>query len=821
MKRFYKRFYVFLLAMTLAPGLISAQQGKFLLSGAVTSEITGKPLEFATVAIVELRLKTKTGEDGQYRLEIPAPGVYTLIVNAEGLKPVQETLEIKGDLRHDVVVGAVRVSGRSLTVRGTRDIQQVSRNTMTAKEIKEVPAGFNDIIRSLTSMPGVTSRGVFGSIIMRGANPSGNYYSIDNIPIMDPRHFMGLHTIISSDAVSEVDVFSSAFPAQYGFSNAALISMNTLDDVKKTGGVVDIGLISANAIVKGPIESVIGGVAGVDGEEKKEVKKENRGYWFVSGRVGYISLLFPLFNEIIKSPISQLPEYYDYQAKVKYYFNSHHAIRVFVMGTGDRYVFNPSPQAQAELFKQSSGGDPLNPLKGINARYSLYTHNQAVYYDYKPGDLLTNTVMFFSSFNNQRYDMTMTYGNGAADISRDTTPNVFGLRDDLVFKWLNQHTLKLGLEYYYFDFSSKGIDIIALKPWSPGGVTQNRPPNFSDPAEYELRPYKRYAKNGVFGGYLENKFQFGGLSFSPGVRLNYLRLNDELTWDPRALISYEFDTGTLVSLAGGKYSQYMQTNMNYFDNAPVVATTPNYVSEKAIHSVFGVEQKFKEFSVKGEVFYNYFYDAAYRYNAPNRLDANGNPLTYINSGTGRNYGFEVLLKKTGAEDGQGLFGWVSYTYTQAKLQTGVPDEPYRDIYINSHREEAHAVKTVAGYKFGAHTISSKIAFNTSFPYTRIIGDDGDPFAMGRYAPMYSSTPNTEWYDPNLSLDLRYSYTKAYKWGEITFYVEAINVLGSIYKRRDKLIWRYDQPYSPGVNPVLGSSDQVLPIIPNFGIEIKF
>ena len=93
--------------------------------------------------------------------------------------------------------------------------------------------------------------------------------------------------------------------------------------------------------------------------------------------------------------------------------------------------------------------------------------------------------------------------------------------------------------------------------------------------------------------------------------------------------------------------------------------------------------------------------------------------------------------------------------------------------------------------------------------------------MGRYAPVYNSTPNTQWLDPVISLDLRYSYKKETKWGEISFYVEAINVLGLFYKPRDTLKWMYNQPYQAGVNPVLTSSSQVLPIIPNFGVEIKF
>ncbi len=51
--------------------------------------------------------------------------------------------------------------------------------------------------------------------------------------------------MINNNLMSEIDLFSSAFPVQYGNGNAALISINTLDDVKEFGGYVDVGLISA------------------------------------------------------------------------------------------------------------------------------------------------------------------------------------------------------------------------------------------------------------------------------------------------------------------------------------------------------------------------------------------------------------------------------------------------------------------------------------------------------------------------------------------------------------------------------------------------
>ena len=137
-----------------------------------------------------------------------------------------------------------------------------------------------------------------------------------------------------------------------------------------------------------------------------------------------------------------------------------------------------------------------------------------------------------------------------------------------------------------------------------------------------------------------------------------------------------------------------------------------------------MEQKVKEFSVKGEIYYNRFYDISYRYKSPTQVDPYGDPLSYINSGVANNYGFEIIVKKLGSEDDQGLFGWISYTWTQAKLLTGVPDESYKNIFINSPREETHSVKGVAGYRFGVNTISGKLAVSSSFLIQRLSATTG-------------------------------------------------------------------------------------------------
>jgi len=155
----------------------------------------------------------------------------------------------------------------------------------------------------LHPFPGVNRPGgIFGPLIIRGADSNMNGYYIDDIPLFKPMHFGGLHSVISNDLMSEIDLYSSAFPAQFGNAQAAVININTIDDVKQLGGDADVGLISSNALIKAPIT-----LTNYDGGKATD---ENKGYIIAAGRIGYLSLAIPLIAKyIFNTNLDIVPEY--------------------------------------------------------------------------------------------------------------------------------------------------------------------------------------------------------------------------------------------------------------------------------------------------------------------------------------------------------------------------------------------------------------------------------------------------------------------------------------------------------------------------------
>ena len=820
-----KNFIVLSLAFFFSLNSNLSAQTKIILSGQVIDSYTKQKVDFATIAVLELKEKVRLNQAGQYSISL-SPGVYTLLVSSTGYQSIQEKIKISdsiASLKKDFILSSLTLKGEGLIVTDERDLQKVSRRTMTVQDLKETPASLGDSMNALTSLPGIDrTDGFFGPLVIRGADPVRNKYLIDGMPINKPMHFMGLHSVIANDLMSEIDLFSSSFPSKYGGALAAVIEINTLDSVKEFGGCVDLGLISGTVLFKTPLEK--------EYVEEGQLKKKQAGYLIASGRVGYLSLMIPfIYETFMDKELTSIPEYYDYQSKLKYFFNSEHNIRFLFIGSKDYWKLLVDDFAEVKV---EDGDDPL--LQNLTFKDDSSFHNIGIYYDYNR-DYLSNTFMSYASFNKN-----YTYfdgGEGVAeyfqDFYTDSQPNIYGFKDNLALEWWPQISkLRAGLEFTYYDFKVTGWSLITNT-------------NTKDEGEIDLADENALRKEAVdisgsnktLGGFLDNKFTFKRFIFTPGLRFDYLNRSKQVTYDPRALASYEFPTQTVISLAGGRYSYFFQTNPFLFNMTPDVCFIGDKLKpERAWHSVFGLEQKVGLYTFGIETFYNYFYDLAIAYP---HLDEDGEFIKGTSTGKNKAYGFEIMWRKDKRNKSNDYFGWLSYTYTQSKEKSGVDGpiydmdrnpisgtifDPNWDSWSRMGLEREHSLKMVLGYTYQAHTFSGRFQLYSSFPYTEIIGYEKSPeedLETGpRYAPVYSEDKNTEHFPLEHRLDLRYSYQTNYKWGYVKWYIEFINIYGFWYQPANNIKWKYNEIYQKGKNPVEEAEDGVS-VVPNFGVEIKF
>ncbi|HRX49584.1 MAG TPA: TonB-dependent receptor plug domain-containing protein, partial [Spirochaetota bacterium] len=574
------------LILLMSPALSYAQQ--YSIQGSVIDSTTKKNVSFAIVIFQEAGLVVNAPQ-GKYYADLPKPGKYTVKVQSQGLQTVTTSVTVEGNVTRDFQMLPYTSKGAGVVIRGERDIQKVSRHTMTVKQIKEVPASFGDSLNALTALPSVSRpMGIFGPLIIRGADSSVNGYYIDDIPVYNPMHFGGLHSVINNDLIREIDLYASAYPSQFSNAQGAIININTIDEVDKPGGNVDVGLISACALVKEPITetSYVG---------DKE-KTENKGYLIAAGRFGYLTIFIPLFYEyILDQKIDQVVEYYDYQFKGKYNINSRNSFSFLVFGSKDRLKL---------IYKEKDmekGEDPL--WADAEWKQNQQSHNAGVYYSYKDKKL-GNTLMGFAAMTDfyRWAELPESGAEWTKDLGTTSRPYIFGVKDKFRWEWWESHAeLRAGVEanYYRFDVHGK---ILLPREYIEAGLDVN------DPDIIVTVKLDETIENYTIVQFINTKFTFGWLTVVPGYHAEYLDRTDKWVFDPRGMASIAFPTGTTIGAAGGWYSHFIQTNGNYFNEVPVLAKADYIDPQRALHRSLSLEQRISDYTVKLEGFSNKFRD---------------------------------------------------------------------------------------------------------------------------------------------------------------------------------------------------------------------
>lgn len=794
----------FFLALVLPLSFLNAQSS-IIFSGRVYDSVNKNPVEFATVAIVESSQKTKTDQSGAFQIILGKPAAYTAIVSVNGMQPEKSVINITENTQKDFYLKPLKIQAETITIKDEKIRQKTGRQTLSKERIKEIPGSMNDSISALNSLAGVERYGgIFGYLVMRGANSYYNRYTIDGIPVVMPQHFLGIHSVLHNDFIEDIDIYASLPPVSIKNGSGPLIQINTIDDSEKSGIAFELGILSANIMIESPLN-----------ENVDEVKKK-KGYFTAAARIGYLSVLLPPIIKLITGDdYSSIPDYYDYQSKIKYNFTNSHSLTLLFFGAGDKWNIVPEVEGDDKTTALEEGADPFS--LDMHVYQDFQFHTQSFKYAYLSSYKLKNEFLFFSTFN--RNDRTILVDNPNAvswleNMHIVSKPNIYGLKNNLTLRPIKEHLyFKAGAEANFYDFSASGTGIMPKEVPSAGFLILDiGNENLFTPVEIDVK-----TKNTILSVYAESEIKWKGLSFVPGIRADYFVEAKKEALNPRGILSYNLKNDTEFSFGMGRYESFLHENVNYFSAAPMIFDAKeNVTTEKSIQRTAGIKHKFTdEYSVKAEGYYNYYYDLA----EGAAIVKDGVETYGQSSGETKNYGVELTMKKEAAAENNILYGWLSYTYNAGKHKTNLPlsSDPYGDKWLNNEFARKHTLKLIAGYKSGEHKIGARFQLYSSNPYTPIVGDDGDPGGIGRYAPVYGER-FSKYYPVNHSLDIRYTKTKKYGWGSFAYYVEFLN----IYNNKPLIMqdYRYNQPYQSGVNPALSAGAGPF-FAGNFGLEIRF
>ncbi len=270
------------------------------LRGTVTNE-AGEPLSGATIFLPEIKAGAYTNDQGIYSVAKLPAGSFEVKVFYFGYDTITESVNISENrfttrgftlLEKQVYTNEIEITSQRQPGKIDRNNVDIGVNEVTAADIKLIPSlGSADLAQYLQVLPGVVFTGdQGGQLFIRGGTPIQNMVMMDQMVIYSPFHSIGLFSVFDPDYIRKVDVYSAAFPAQYGGRISSVIDLDVRNgNLSEFSGKAEFNTISAGMLLEGPIIPKKGSKAGVS--------------YLLSARNNFIDRSSPLLYPYIQSQL--------------------------------------------------------------------------------------------------------------------------------------------------------------------------------------------------------------------------------------------------------------------------------------------------------------------------------------------------------------------------------------------------------------------------------------------------------------------------------------------------------------------------------------
>lgn len=662
------RFLSLFLTLLTFHEAVRAQSGKPLtVSGYVRDAASGEVLINATINVPQTGATVQSNVYGYFSITLPA-GKYTVQVSYTGYSVYKTEIDLTASKTLEVTLQTAAAEMDQVVVTGEKRLRRTNTvalgiQQMSMAQIKKIPAfmGEPDVVKALLTLPGITSVGEGAAgFNVRGGNVDENLIIMDEAPVYNSSHLLGFFSVFNPDAVKNVTLYKSAFPAEYG---------------GRTSSVLDIRMKEGNnqkLTVNGGISTIFSRIS-VEGPIQKD-----RSSFIVAARRSYIDVLAKPFLEGDNKLY-----FYDITAKANLEINDKNT--VYLSGYFGRDVFGFGGDAGFE-WGNTAGTFRWNHL--FTPRLFLNTSVYYSKYDYK---------LFFSNSDNElseRYDWK-------SDIQ------TYGVKPSLTWFINNKHQLKTGVNVVYYNFyPGKGE---AVSDGVKNDITLKKRYG-SEMAAWVEDTWKLSPKWQVQAGVRFNRYAYLGNATVYHFRDTTANVRKPLdreevvtskkpiiSWnffEPRLSVRYELKKNTFLKAGYARSSQYLHLLSNTASPTPVDLyfpstnnIKPSVTDQVSVGMVTIPESLPLEFSA--EVFYKKMDDVLdYIDNANLELNqlVEGDLLT----GEGRAVGLELEVKK---ETGKWQ-GWVNYTLSKSERKT--PGISKNEWYLSRY-DRTHVVNAMVSY----------------------------------------------------------------------------------------------------------------------------
>lgn len=550
------------------------------------------------------------------------------------------------------------------------EMATVSARAFTVEETDRYAGSRGDPARMASNFAGV--QGADDSrndIVVRGNSPSGVLWRVEGVDLPNPNHFSvpgtggGPVAIINNKTLSNSDFFTSAFPAEFGNSTAAVFDLKLRNgNSDHWHGSTQLGFLGTEVLVEGPIN------------------REKRSSLLLNYRYSTAVIFSALGIDIGTTAI---PKYQDGSFKFNSPTKDGGNISLWGIGGNSSIAIMISDQEKPErniygdndrdqYFGTGVGMMGLTYTKPVNNRTFVKTtlavsrDVQRANHDYVTRDLLiqggdtsyTNVVTTpFMEYNFVKDRVSLAaHANHKLSAEKGTATLRFGLNTDVGF-WSFQDSIRaftstdsLGAWGNRWDASMSSV---LLQPF----------------VQIKRRPNEAF-------------------TWTAGLHSMYdTRSGAYSLIEPRVGLQYVSEGGVVWSAGSGLHSQTQSPYIYATDEA-----NENLGFTKSIHNVVGLTKRLGDlWTVKLEAYHQHLFnipiaDVNTEWGAANTsyslINAGGGfsrlfPDTLVNGGVGRNIGVEMTLSRAFRD---GWFVLFTGSVFDAKYQGA--DEQWRNTDFN-------------------------------------------------------------------------------------------------------------------------------------------
>ncbi len=703
---------------------------EYSIDGVISDRIRGTVLPGVQVRILQSAKGSVTDSMGHYRITGVSEGKHVVAFEHIGYQKIQRQITISSDRQLDVqleervfVLDVVEISPGIIEIGS-----EISTKSLSSDEVLATPNFGKDVFRSLQVIPSIASTDWSSRLHVRGGNPDETAFLLDNMVLHDPYHLDeldGPFGVVNTEIIKDIAVVPGGHSARYPDRMSGTIRVRTKDEVQEKNIYGAIDFLNASVYMNKAIHPAL--------------------THFVSARRGYIDV-------VAGGNSSFRPVYYD---------------------VWNKFAYRSGPRGTASLNLLYSSDD-VRYEEGLayTRSESFKSQRRNIYgwfnWNWNPSDRLAVSSTF--GWQNLVKNSNFAFESSEGPDNKDNRNiHIFTVREDLLWKWTDHHTLGVGMEWNQF-FSQYGYEEVRFDQLA---TTESAVVLDTVLVDSKLDGH-------TMAIYAEDTWRATeeiGLQF--GVRLSRQTYSSEPQLAPRLGLRYGVNEQLAFKLA---YGWYFQPDSYYrlrvYDNQSV----PDKRPEKSIHYAASIQyDQAHRRSVTADLYVKEYVRLRddYAFDFGNRIAGLGVVDGAFGTKTGSSYGMEVSIRQLHGEKNHLN---VVYAFGVNRIANGV-DRTVRD------RDRTHAVTVNHILYIGKSvTLGAIWRFHSGDPYTpvraMVLGDSTLPNSRIYFE---AGEKNSRRLPSFQTLDLKIEKAWEIRSMNLVTYLNLFNILG--HRNVRQKVWK--------------------------------